>query len=187
VHPRTIMCPTALDPASLLRRAPTLLCASCPQTPPPCSGGLRCRHVSHGSGPRLPAREGSGAAMFPTALDPASLLRRASVLPRVARLLTPPSCSAGLWCCYVSHGSRPHLPAREGSSAATCPTALNPASLLGGGRGLWTPPPCLGGLQCCHVPMAMDPTSLLRWGRGGSDVITCPMSLRGPRALRIKS
>jgi hypothetical protein len=181
VHPRTTMCPTALNPASLLRRAPTLLCASWPRTPPPCSGGLRCRHVSHGSEPRLPAREGSGAAMCPTAPDPASLLRRALVLPRVARLLTSPSCSAGLWCCYVSHGSGPRLPAREGSSAATCPTALNPASLLGGGGSgprlpawegsnaatcpwLWTLPPCSGGgggaLTLSHAP--------------------CPSEARGP-------
>jgi hypothetical protein len=32
------------------------------QTPPPCSGGLRCCHVSHDFGPRFLAQESSGAA-----------------------------------------------------------------------------------------------------------------------------
>jgi hypothetical protein len=51
------------------------------QTPPPCSGRLQCYHVQHSSGTRFSAQEGSGAAMWPTTLDPASLLRRAPVLP----------------------------------------------------------------------------------------------------------
>jgi hypothetical protein len=86
VHPRTATCPAALDPASLTRRAPTLPRASRLRTPPPCSGGLRCCHVSHGSGPRLPAQEGSGAVTCHTALDPASLFERALVLPHAPRL-----------------------------------------------------------------------------------------------------
>jgi hypothetical protein len=45
------MCPVALDP-------------------PPCTGGLQCRHTSCGSRPRLPAQEGSRATMHPTASDP---------------------------------------------------------------------------------------------------------------------
>jgi hypothetical protein len=62
------------------------------RTPPPCSGGLRCYHVSHGSGPRLPAREDSGTATCRTATDPSR-------------------CSGGLRCCHLSHGSGPRLPA----------------------------------------------------------------------------
>jgi hypothetical protein len=67
----------------------------------------------------------------------------------------------------MNHGTGSCLPARQGSGAATCPTAPDP-------------PPCSGGLQCCHVPhgfrlhltawegfgaatcsTALDPTSLL--------------------------
>jgi hypothetical protein len=93
--------PAALDPASLLERAPTL-----PRVPwlgilPPCSGGLRRCHVSHGSDYCLPVWEGSDAAMCPTDPDPAS-------------------CLGGLQCCHVSHGTIPHLLAQEGSNAATC-------------------------------------------------------------------
>jgi hypothetical protein len=71
VLPHAITCPTALDPASLLMRAP-----GC--------------HMSHGFGPclpaeealvllrvlwlqpHLPAEEGSGADAYPMALDPPS-------------------------------------------------------------------------------------------------------------------
>jgi hypothetical protein len=73
-------CPTAPDLASLLGRAPVLSRVTRLQTPPPYSEGLRCCYVSHSSGPRLPTREGSGAAMCPTTLDPTSLLGRASTL-----------------------------------------------------------------------------------------------------------
>jgi hypothetical protein len=41
-------------------------------TLPPFTGGLWSRYASCRSRPRLPAREGSGAAMRPTALDPTS-------------------------------------------------------------------------------------------------------------------
>jgi hypothetical protein len=44
--------------------------------PAPYVGELRYYHVFHGSGPRLPIREGSGAAMRPTASDPTYPLRR---------------------------------------------------------------------------------------------------------------
>jgi hypothetical protein len=100
--------------------------------------------------------------------------------------------------CHVSYGSGPCLLAEVGSGAATCPTALNPASLLGRAPVLQ----CAPRLRCCHMshgsrpclparkgcsaatcPMTPYPASQLR---GGSDAIMCPMTLRGPRALRIK-
>jgi hypothetical protein len=110
VHPRTATCLAAPSPTSLLRRAPALLGrASDPvsllgrapvlprvtwfRTLPPCSVGLRCCHVSHGSGPCLLAQEGSSAAMCPTALNHASLLRRAPMLSNVSR---DPQRAAGL-------------------------------------------------------------------------------------------
>jgi hypothetical protein len=37
----------------------------------------------------------------------------------------------------MPHGSEPRLPAQEGSGGATCLTAPDPASLLGGGGALW--------------------------------------------------
>jgi hypothetical protein len=74
------------------------------QTLPPRSGGIRHCHVSHGSRSRLPAQEGSGAAMCPKALDPASLLRRALAPPHVPCLLTPPPRSGGIWRYHVSRG-----------------------------------------------------------------------------------
>jgi hypothetical protein len=114
-------------------------------------------HVPYDSGPCLPAEAGSSTATCPMALDPASLLERASVLPHVTRLRIPPSCLGGLRCCHVSHGSRPCLPALEGSGAAMCPTAPNLASLFGRALvlsrapQLWTPPPCSRGLRRCHM------------------------------------
>jgi hypothetical protein len=77
----TATCPTSLDPTTLLGRAPTLPRVTWLWIPPPCSRGLRCCHESCGSGSCLPTREGSGAAMCPAAIDPATLLRRAPVLP----------------------------------------------------------------------------------------------------------
>jgi hypothetical protein len=84
VLPHAAMCPTAPDP-------------------PPYWGGLRRYHMSHGSGPYLPVREGSGTATCPTAPDPTSLL-------------------GGLRRCHVSHSSGPRLSAGEGSDATTWPT-----------------------------------------------------------------
>jgi hypothetical protein len=124
VHPCTTTCPTASDPASLLRQALALPRAPRLRTPHPCSGGLQCCHMSHGSRPRLPAHEDSGATTCRTALDPASLLgrapvfstchtalgpvsllRRAPALPRVPRLRTLPPCSRGLRRCHMSRDS----------------------------------------------------------------------------------
>jgi hypothetical protein len=45
------------------------------RTPPPYSGGLRFCHMSHGSGPCLPAREGSGAVTCPMTLRGPRVLR----------------------------------------------------------------------------------------------------------------
>jgi hypothetical protein len=129
-------CFTALDPASLLGRA--LMLPRLPQlrTLPPRSGGLRCCHVSHGFRPYLPAQEGSDAAMCPTALDPASLLRRVPALSCVPRLRTQRPYSGGFQRCHVPHGFGPCLPARVGSDAATCPIALNGSGALGIKKGL---------------------------------------------------
>jgi hypothetical protein len=63
-------------------------------TLPPCQGGLWCCRMSCGSGPCLPAIEGSGAA-------------------------------------HVSRGSRPRLPASKCSGVIMCTMALDPAILLG--------------------------------------------------------
>jgi hypothetical protein len=93
-------CPTVLDPASLLDRAPAL-----PRVP---------LHRTH-----LLAREGFSVVMCPMASDSTSLLGRASVLPRALRLRTVPPCSRGLQRCHVPHSSGPRLPAQEGSGAAT--------------------------------------------------------------------
>jgi hypothetical protein len=87
-------------------------------------------HMPYNAGSCLPAREGFGVVTCPTALDPASILRSAPMLPCVSRLWILPPCSGGLRRCHVSRGSRSCLPAREGSVATTCPTAPDPASLL---------------------------------------------------------
>jgi hypothetical protein len=108
-----------------------LPCALWLWTLPPGRGGLRHCHVPHASGPCLSAREGSSAATCHMTLDLASLSRQALVLPCAPWLRTPPPYSGGLRCCHVSHSFGPRLPAQEGSGATTCPTAPNPASLLG--------------------------------------------------------
>jgi hypothetical protein len=55
----------APEPAFLLGRASVLPRAPRLWTPPPSSEGLQCCHTSHGSGPRLPAQEGSSTGMCP--------------------------------------------------------------------------------------------------------------------------
>jgi hypothetical protein len=125
VLPCIVTCLAAPDPASLSRQALALPRTPRLQTPPPCSGGFQSCHVSHGSKPRLPAREGSDAATCLTAPDPVSLLERAPVLLHVTWLWT-------------------RLPAREGSNTITCPR-------------LWTPLPCSGGVWCYHVPHDFGP------------------------------
>jgi hypothetical protein len=116
-------------------------------------------------------------------------------LPRVLQLRTPPSCSGGLWCCHVLHISGSRLPTRKGSSATTYHTAPDPAFLLGRALVLsyvpqfWIPPYCSRGLQCYHVSHGFEP-SLPIWGGGRGrwsfDAVTCPVNLKGSRALRVK-
>jgi hypothetical protein len=89
----------------------------------------RC-HVSHSYRPCLHVEEGSDVARCPVALDLASLMRRASALPRVLWLRTSPSCQGGLWRGHVSYGFRPRLHVEEGSCATTRPAAPYPASPL---------------------------------------------------------
>jgi hypothetical protein len=67
---------------------------------PPHSGGLRWCHTSRGSGPYLPAREGSGTTTRLMAPNHASLSRRAPELPSASRLWTPPPHSAWLRCLH---------------------------------------------------------------------------------------
>jgi hypothetical protein len=69
--PDTATCHMAPDPASLLRRAPTLSCAR----------SFR---------PSLPIEEGSSAAICPVAPASTSLMRRAPVLSRVSWVSTCP-------------------------------------------------------------------------------------------------
>jgi hypothetical protein len=114
VHLHTATCAAAPDPASLPRWAPVLPRASWHRTPAPCSGGLQCCRVSHGSGPRLCAWEGTGATMCHMTL----------VLPHVTWLWTLPPCLGGLQCCHVPHDFRACLPTREVSNAITCPATL---------------------------------------------------------------
>jgi hypothetical protein len=110
-------CSAAMDPASLLGRAPALPRAPRPQT-------------------RLLAREGSDAATWPTALDLASILGRPPALPHAPWLRTLLPYSGGLWRCHVPRGSEPSLTAQEGSNTATCPTALNGPRASGIKKGL---------------------------------------------------
>jgi hypothetical protein len=69
--------------------------------------GLRCQHVSTSTGPRLPARVGSGAATCSTVSDPASPLRRAPTPPCVPWVLTPPPRWGGLHAARLAcfHGT----------------------------------------------------------------------------------
>jgi hypothetical protein len=102
-------------------------------------------------------------AMCSMAPDPASLLGRALVVPRVPRLWIPHPHSGGLRRCYVPHGNGLSLPAQEGSGAATC--LMTP-----------DPPPCSGRLQFCHVPRGSRPCLPTQEGSG---VATCPAALKG--------
>jgi hypothetical protein len=79
----TAVCPTALGPASLCGGALVLPCILRLRTPPPYAGGLRDRHTSHGSGPHLPAREGS-RAFYPTSKVASRLSRLDSRVVRAS-------------------------------------------------------------------------------------------------------
>jgi hypothetical protein len=109
--PQVASCPTALDPASLLKRAPVL-------------------------------------SRIPRLQTPAFMLGKASTLPCVLQLRTSLLYSGGLWCCYMSHGFKPCLPAQEDSDAATCPAAPNPVIPAREGFGAGT---CLVTLRGPHA------------------------------------
>jgi hypothetical protein len=137
-------CRSGPDPASLFGSAPVL------------------SHV-----PRLlsvPCRPGTPAYKLQVKIRRRACFR---ALSRALRLQILPPCQGRLWRCHVPHGSRPHLPAREGSRAATCRTAPNPASLLGRAlmlphvSQLQTPSPYSRGLQCCYMSHGSEPASLL--------------------------
>jgi hypothetical protein len=101
----TTTCHMAPDPASLLGRATALTCVSWLQT-------------------HLPAEESSDAAMCLTVLDPTSLLSRAQVLSHVPHLRTRASLLRRALALPHVPGLQTHIPAQEGSGAATCPTAF---------------------------------------------------------------
>jgi hypothetical protein len=136
--------------------------------------------MSYIVGPYLPAQEGSDAATYPVPPDPTSLLGRASAQSRVPCLRILPSYSEGLRHCHVSHGSRSCLPAREGSDAATCPTAPDHASLIGMALALprvprlWIRPPYSRGIQRCHVSHNIRPRLP---AQEGFDTDMCPVTL----------
>jgi hypothetical protein len=118
----------------------------------------------------LPAQEGSNIITCPMAQDHASLLGRAPALPRVPWLWTLPPCSRGLQCCHVSHDSGSCLPIWEGSDAATCHVAPNPASMLRRASVL------------SHTPWYRPQLST----QEGSGAATCPTAICGPHTSRIK-
>jgi hypothetical protein len=63
------ICPAALDLISIHGRAPALPRVPQLRTPPPYIGGLRRCHASRGTGPHLPASEGSGATARPMVVE----------------------------------------------------------------------------------------------------------------------
>jgi hypothetical protein len=89
-----------------------LPCVLQPRILPPYLDRLWRCNVSYGSRPYLTAKVGPA-------------------LPRVQMLWTSPPNWDRLRRHHVFWGSRPCNPARKGSDTATCPTAPNPASLLG--------------------------------------------------------
>jgi hypothetical protein len=147
----------APDLASLLRWAPALPHVLWFRTSPPGWGGLWHCHVSRGSGPHLPVEVGSGAVTCPMAPDLTSQSRWALALPHVLRLRTSPPDWGEFWCCHVSYGSGPLLPAEVGSDAAMCHMALDLTSRLRRARTLpcvlWhrTSPPNWDGIRHGHV------------------------------------
>jgi hypothetical protein len=119
---------TSFKSRQVAERASTRCHALWLQTSPPYWDGLRCCHVSNGSGPRLPVEVGSDAATCPATPDLASRLRWVPTLPRVLWLWTSPPSSGGLWRWHVSYGSGPRLPAEVSSDAAKCHITLDLAS-----------------------------------------------------------
>jgi hypothetical protein len=116
-----VTCLTASDLTSQLRWAILLPRVLWLWTSPPSWGRLWCCQVSYDSGPRLQAEVDTDAITCPMAPDITSRLGWTPVLPRVIWLWISPLGRGGLWCCHVSYGSGPHLPAEMGYGAATCP------------------------------------------------------------------
>jgi hypothetical protein len=88
----------------------------------------------------------------------------------------------------MSCSSGPHLPAEAGSSATTCPTAPNLASLSGWVLALphvlylRASPPGQGGLRCCRVSHGSRPRLTTGVGSGAA---TWPTTLCWPWASDI--
>jgi hypothetical protein len=106
VHPHTATCLAAQDQASLLRRAPALPCVPWLRTSPLRLGEVWRYHASRGSRPHSTSEVGSGAAMCPMVLDPASLPKGASVLPRVHGTLWAIGIKKGLAALGMQRGSQ---------------------------------------------------------------------------------
>jgi hypothetical protein len=93
--------------------------------------GQACAHaLPHATTALEPAsllREGSSTTTCPKALDLTPLHRRGPVLPHVPRLRTLHLRIGGVWHYHVFQGSRPCTFTWEGSGAAICPKAPDPA------------------------------------------------------------
>jgi hypothetical protein len=90
MHQYASTCPAVLDLASMSRWALALPHILRPWTLPPCRGGLRCYHVSHGRKPCLLAKVSSSAATCSSPPDLTSLLRWTPALPHVSWLRALP-------------------------------------------------------------------------------------------------
>jgi hypothetical protein len=106
----------ASDHTSLQRWAPESPCVPRPWTSPPCRGGFRHCHVSHGSGLCLLERRAS-ALSCSSAPDLASLSRWAPALPRGPDLA---SSRGELWCCHVPHNPQQAVDHRN-KERSNCP------------------------------------------------------------------
>jgi hypothetical protein len=154
VQQRAATCPAALGPTSLCERALVLSCNMWFQFPSPCVKELQGHHASHGPRPHLAAQEGSTAPdpaflcgrarelqrvlwhrtpppcsegfraiTCPMASDPLPCLEgfRAATRPAAP---DPASLLKGLRSRHASHGTRPRLPAQEGSGPRCVPLLM---------------------------------------------------------------
>jgi hypothetical protein len=125
----------------------------------------------------------------PMAPDLISWPRWALTLSRVLWLRTSPIGWGGLRRCHVPYSSRPCLPFKVGSDAATCPMPLDLTSQLRWAPAvscviwLWTSPPSWGGFQCCHMPYASEPHLPVEVD---SDAVMCTTGPYVPWASSIK-
>jgi hypothetical protein len=117
------MCPMTLNLAFLLRWAPVLPRILWLRTLPLDWGRLWRCHVLRGSGSRLYAEVGSGAAMYPMSSNLVSRLRWTLVLPRVWWLQTLPPSWGELRRSHVSYGSGSRLLTVVDSDGTMCPAA----------------------------------------------------------------